>query len=125
IGNGDIAHPEDAFRMVEETGCDGVMVGRAAASNPWIFRQIAELRSGQTAFQPGEADRYQIIRDYYQMLVDEGNPEAAGKMKQFASYFTHGVRNGAQLRRAVHESHTAAEILARVDEFFTASLVPV
>jgi tRNA-dihydrouridine synthase len=61
-----------------------------------------------------------MMRDYYRMLIEEGNPEAAGKMKQFATYFSHGVRDGAQLRAAVHQARTAEEIIARVDEFFSA-----
>lgn len=122
IGNGDIQTPEDAFRMVAETGCDGVMVGRAAATNPWIFRQIAEVQATGSCGQPTDADRYEMIREYYSMLIDQRNPEAAGKMKQFASYFTHGVRNGAQLRRAIHDAHTAPEIVARVDEFFASAV---
>lgn len=123
LGNGDIQAPEDALRMVAETGCDGIMVGRAAATNPWIFSQLAQLQAGETYRQPTEADRHRIMRDYYQMLVEEEHPEAVGKMKQFAGYFTHGVRDGAQLRRAIHESRTAVEILARVEEFFAAALV--
>ncbi len=118
IGNGDVQTPEDAARMVAETGCDAVMVGRAAASNPWIFRQIAEFRAAGRYTRPTDLDRFHMIRDYYSMLVEDGGPEVTGKMKQFAGYFTHGVRNGAQLRRAIHDSHAAPEILLRVDEFF-------
>jgi nifR3 family TIM-barrel protein len=120
IGNGDIETPQDAFRIVAETGCDAIMIGRAAASNPWIFRQIAEVQAGRSCPQPSDAERYRMLRDYYRMLLEQEQPDAAGKMKQFATYFTHGVRNGAELRRAVHHAHTPAEIVARVDEFFSA-----
>ncbi len=120
IGNGDIERPEDALRMVAETGCDGVMIGRAAASNPWIFRQIAEFRAAGRYTLPTEMDRYEMIRTYYRMLVEEKNPEAIGKMKQFAAYFTHGVANGSQLRHKIHSAETAGEIVDRVDEFFLA-----
>ncbi len=106
IGNGDIRTPEDASLMVEQTGCDAVMIGRTAASNPWIFRQIAQFTQahvGTDAFvrpaanatrlydEPMEFDRYQMIRSYFSMLVEEELPDAPGKMKQFASWFTHGV----------------------------------
>lgn len=122
IGNGDIVRPEDALRMAGETGCDGVMVGRAAASNPWIFRQIAQLRATGSYEEPSEGDRYEMIRTYYQMLVEEDHPEAVGKMKQFATYFTHGVQEGARLRRQIHEARTAAEIVDRVEGFFSPML---
>jgi len=118
IGNGDIEKPEDAARMFSETACDGVMVGRAASANPWIFRQIAQYNATGRYDQPTEADRYEMIRTYFRMLVEEDHPEAVGRMKQFATYFTHGVAGGADLRRSIHHSHTAPEIVERVDAFF-------
>jgi tRNA-dihydrouridine synthase B len=225
IGNGDIRTPEDACAMVSQTGCDAVMIGRTAPSNPWIFRQIQQygaalelglsvgpsnrhvgtaapgypveqsstavdiartfdvettskgrdftspektqdwyqgttfsfepalsqqseakgatnasrltasapegLCQGDTrAFgplaydQPSELDRYQMIRTYFQMLIEEELPDAVGKMKQFASWFTHGVPGGAGLRKAIYESKSPGEILGRVEEFFEARLQP-
>ncbi|MCL4523014.1 MAG: tRNA dihydrouridine synthase DusB [Acidobacteria bacterium] len=118
IGNGDVRRPEDAVRMVEETRCDAVMVGRAAATNPWIFRQIEQYVKDGRYDEPTEADRYQLLSNYYRMLAYSQMPDAIGKMKQFACWFTHGVRNGAALRRAVHTSRTPAEVLERVDTFF-------
>jgi tRNA-dihydrouridine synthase len=63
-----------------------------------------------------------MIRTYFAMLVEEELPDASGKMKQFASWFTHGVPAGALLRKAIYESKTPAEILSRVEEFFAARL---
>ena len=122
IGNGDIRTPEDACAMVTQTGCDAVMIGRTAASNPWIFRQIAQYTATGRCDQPAEADRYQMIRTYFSMLIAEEFPDAPGKMKQFASWFTHGVPGGAALRQAIYEAHEAPEILRRVEEFFEARL---
>ncbi len=205
IGNGDIRTPEDACAMVAQTGCDAVMIGRTAPSNPWIFRQIAQYVSGATDVnratgvlalpahvgtaapgcpaerssaandsaqahhdlggasghraerddprqcdlnreghdfsraetamqeegalaaegstahlydQPTEADRYQMIRTYFQMLLEEQMPGAEGKMKQFASWFTHGVPGGAALRKAIYEAKSGEAILISVEEFF-------
>jgi tRNA-dihydrouridine synthase len=146
IGNGDIRTPEDACAMVTQTDCHAVMIGRTAPSNPWIFRQIEQYCGGADAVvrpddspdegvrgstdrfaalrydQPSEADRYQMIRTYFQMLIEEELPDAVGKMKQFASWFTHGVPGGAGLRKAIYESKSAVEILGRVEEFFEARL---
>jgi tRNA-dihydrouridine synthase B len=169
IGNGDIRTPEDACAMVAQSGCDAVMIGRTAASNPWIFRQIEQYVSrahdhvgpdvpvwaaerspaedllsahsasrtpldragedtcpsvGRLYDEPTEADRYDMIRTYFQMLIEEEMPGAAGKMKQFASWFTHGVPGGAHLRKAIYEAKTEREILTRVEEFFERTLQP-
>ncbi|MGC2209299.1 MAG: tRNA dihydrouridine synthase DusB [Candidatus Korobacteraceae bacterium] len=119
IGNGDIRTPEDARAMVAETGCDAVMIGRAAASNPWIFRQIAQYTATGQYEVASRGDRYEMIRRYFRMLIAEGYPDAAGKMKQFASWFTHGVEGGAKLRKAIYEAKSAAAIVDAVDLFFT------
>jgi tRNA-dihydrouridine synthase B len=124
IGNGDIRTPQDAVRMIEETGCDAVMIGRAAASNPWIFRQIADYVATGRYDEPTEADRYRLLSGYFRSLMDAEMPDAIGKMKQFATLFTHGVRNGGELRQSVHHSQTAAEILDRVDAFFAVPTSP-
>ncbi len=124
IGNGDINFPEDAVRMVSETGCDAVMIGRAASHNPWIFRQIAQYLEAGAYERPSDADRYEMIRTYYAMLAEYDKPDAVGKMKQFATYFTHGVRNGAALRAEIYRASEAARILERVDEFFQQELEP-
>jgi tRNA-dihydrouridine synthase B len=118
IGNGDIERPEDAARMVDETGCDAVMIGRAAATNPWIFRQIEDFKSTGAYSEPSEADRYRLLTGYFRDLIAAELPDAIGKMKQFACWFTHGVRNGSELRRRVHESRTTTEVLERVEGFF-------
>ena len=118
IGNGDIRMPEDACAMVTQTDCDAVMIGRTAASNPWIFRQIAQYAKSGGYGEPTDADRYEMIRTYFQMLIEEEMPGAAGKMKQFASWFTHGVPGGAALRKAIYEAKTEREILGHVEEFF-------
>jgi tRNA-dihydrouridine synthase B len=122
IGNGDIRSPEDACAMVTQTGCDAVMIGRTAPSNPWIFRQIEQYCATNTYEEPSEADRYQMIRTYFQMLIEEELPDAVGKMKQFASWFTHGVSGGAGLRKEIYESKAATEVLSRVEDFFEARL---
>src|SRR4051794_37556724 len=126
IGNGDIRSPEDAALMVAKTGCDAVMIGRTAPSNPWIFRQIAQYKASLQATgvgsyeHPTELARYQMMRKYFEMLIAEEVPAAAGKMKQFASWFTHGVPGGAVLRKAIYQAKSERAVLDSVDEFFAA-----
>jgi nifR3 family TIM-barrel protein len=132
IGNGDIRTPEDAAAMIAQTGCDAVMIGRGAPANPWIFRQIAQFTATGRYDKPTSADRHHMIRAYFEMLMSGGETgyiaekpenavrEAAGKMKQFASWFTHGVPGGAKLRAAIYQAKTSRAILDQVDAFFEA-----
>jgi tRNA-dihydrouridine synthase B len=126
IGNGDIRTPEDACTMVAETACDAVMIGRAAPANPWIFRQIAQYTAFGCYDQPTPMDRYRMIRDYFVMLMEETEEPAAigGRMKQFASWFTHGVPGGAILRKSIYEAKSGTAVLAAVDVFFAAQPEP-
>jgi nifR3 family TIM-barrel protein len=129
VGNGDIRTPEDAAAMVAETGCDAVMIGRAAPANPWIFRQIAQYTATGSYDRPATVDRYRMIRAYFEMLMAEteatkdlsrdakmGDP--VGKMKQFTTWFTHGVPGGAKLRAAIYHARNGADVLAEVERFF-------
>jgi len=131
MGNGDIRTPEDAAAMVAETGCDAVMIGRAAPANPWIFRQIAQYTATGSYERPTNQDRYRMIRAYFEMLLAEveatkdlprdarmGDP--VGKMKQFATWFTHGVPGGAKLRAAIYQARTGPDVLGEVERFFAA-----
>src|ERR1700760_580278 len=122
IGNGDIRSPEDACTMVAETGCDAVMIGRAAPANPWIFRQIAQYTAHGSYEQATPMDRYRMIRDYFDMLMEETEEKAAigVRMKQFASWFTHGVPGGAILRKSIYEAKSGEAVLLAVDAFFAA-----
>ncbi len=129
MGNGDVRTPEDAAAMVAETGCDAVMIGRAAPANPWIFRQIAQYTATGSYEKATNLDRYRMIRAYFEMLLAEteatkdlprdarlGDP--VGKMKQFATWFTHGVPGGAKLRAAIYHARTGTDVLGEVERFF-------
>ena len=147
IGNGDVRTPESACALIEQSGCDAIMIGRAAPANPWIFRQIAQYTATGRYDVPTELDRYRMIRTYFEMLIGEisseeaiqgalnrdlgqlvedqqemekSRREAVGKMKQFASWFTHGVPGGAILRKAIYEAKNGTAVLDAVEKFFDA-----
>ncbi|MGD0347575.1 MAG: tRNA dihydrouridine synthase DusB [Terracidiphilus sp.] len=133
VGNGDVRTPEDAAAMVAETGCDAVMIGRAAPANPWIFRQIAEYTATGSYTRPSTEDRYRMIRAYFEMLMAEAEAtkdlprdarlgDPVGKMKQFATWFTHGVQGGAKLRAAIYHARNGEDVLGEVERFFVARM---
>ena len=110
--------PRAAVPILEPFVEDGTA---EAAPSPAVLESQASFAT-KSYDQPSEADRYQMIRTYFQMLIEEELPDAVGKMKQFASWFTHGVPGGAGLRKAIYESKSAPEILSRVEEFFESRL---
>ncbi len=124
IGNGDVREPEDALRMLAETGCDGVMVGRAATKNPWIFRQIAARMSGSRIPEPTLEDRRDLILDHFRRVADrEHNTFALHKLRKFTGWYTHGLPNGRKLRQAINQIPDVGAFLATVEVFLDEMLV--
>src|SRR6266853_5722371 len=120
-GSGDVATIEQAFDRFSETGCDGVLIGRGAMANPWIFRQIEDTMSGREPFQPTLEDKRAVLLEYFDMLREDMPQLAAiGRMKQLAGQFTRGLHGGALFRTAMYHSHSVEEILDRISEYFEA-----
>ena len=118
IGNGDVTTADDAVRMLAETGCDGVMVGRGATRNPWIFRQIAARlgveEGGGEVTEPTLDDRRRLILDHFRTVVEREEPVAAlHKLRSFTNRYSRGIPDGQKLRRQIND-------LATTDAFFTA-----
>jgi nifR3 family TIM-barrel protein len=120
-GSGDVTTIEGAFARFRETACDGVLIGRGAMANPWIFRQIEDVIQGRGPFRPSLADKRAILLEYFEMLRED-MPEtpAINRMKQLAGQFTRGLQGGALFRTSIYHSHSVAEILSRIEEYFSA-----
>ncbi len=119
VGNGDIVTADDALRMLAETGCDGVMVGRASMKNPWIYRQIADRVAGRALFEPTAQDRHRVIRDHFAMVTAQERPDfALHKLRTFTGWYTHGLAEGKRLRTQISVPTTPREFLEVVDAFF-------
>ena len=118
-GNGDITTIEYGMKRWRETGVDGILIGRGAMQNPWIFRQFDEALHGREIFQPDLAEKKAVLLEFFD-LVREEMPEmpALGKMKQLAGQFTKGLVGGAQFRQTLYHSHSAQEILDNITTYF-------
>ncbi len=102
IGNGDVATPAGALRMINETGCDGVMVGRAAIGNPRIFGEILAAAQGQPSTVPNDAQRIDMMIGYLQDSVRYlGEETACRMMRSRLCWFVKGMRNAGQFRNAI------------------------
>lgn len=112
IGNGDVNSPESARQMLEETGCDGVMIGRAARGNPWIFRRI--LTFMETGEDPGKPDRKQvtemILRHAQMLLAYKGEYTGMREMRKHIAWYTAGFPHSAKLRAKTNEISTMEEL---------------
>jgi nifR3 family TIM-barrel protein len=120
-GSGDVTTVEGAFQKWRETNCDGILIGRGAMANPWIFRQIEDALAGRARFEPTLEDKRAVLLEYFEMLRED-MPEIAaiGKMKQLAGQFTRGLSGGALFRTTLYHSHSVTEILDRISEYFEA-----
>jgi len=119
IGNGDVVEADDAIRMMRETGCDGVMIGRGATRNPWIFRQIAARMSGSAFTEPTLADRRDLILDHFRLVAErEPSLNAMHKLRKFTGWYTHGLPHGKKLRLAINQLTDVPSFLAAVEDFF-------
>jgi tRNA-dihydrouridine synthase B len=118
-GNGDITSIEYGMRKWTEAGTDGILIGRGAMQNPWIFRQFADVIAGREPYQPDLEEKKAVLLEFFEMCLEE-MPElvALGKMKQLAGRFTKGLVGGAQFRQTLYHSHSADEILDNITVYF-------
>lgn len=119
FGNGDVRTPEDALRMFATTGCDGILIGRAATRNPWIFRAIAAALEGSEITEATTEDRRDLILEHFRMIAErEPSKFALHKLRKFTGWYTHGLPHGAKLRRRINDLPDVEAFLEAVEEFF-------
>lgn len=120
IGNGDVTDGESAKELLKQTGCDGIMIGRAARGNPWIFREIhAFLENGEVQARPSaEEVREVILRHAALQLQVKGEYIGIREMRKHLSWYTAGYPNSSRLRAKINEMETMDELIASVDSIF-------
>lgn len=103
IGNGDIFTADDAARHLEESGVDGLLIGRGALGNPWLFRQVKQRLSGENVTEPTVQERVETALRHYDMLL-QWKPErvAVNEMRKHVGWYVSGMRGAAQLRAFIN-----------------------
>ena len=121
IGNGDIKTPEDALKMFEKTGVDGIMIGRASIGNPWIFEQIKEyLKNPQNAIQEiDNQERLQLLLEHIEWQVQElGESTGIKEMRKHMTYYLKGLREASSIRQKINAIETKKELIECLTEYF-------
>ncbi|OGU11516.1 MAG: tRNA dihydrouridine synthase DusB [Geobacteraceae bacterium GWC2_58_44] len=119
IGSGDLFSAADVAAMLQETGCDAVMVARGAMGNPWIFRESLSLLSGEEPIPPGAAERFTAARKHLALFSElEGDRVALMEMRKHLSWYSKGLPGAAQFRAAVNRIENASELIGTMEEFF-------
>ncbi|MCM1326155.1 MAG: tRNA dihydrouridine synthase DusB [Bacteroidales bacterium] len=120
IGNGDVDSPQAAKALMEQTGCDGVMIGRAAQGNPWIFREItAFLDRGELIEKPANEEKKELILRHAALQMEyKGEYTAVREMRKHLSWYTTGLPHSARFRQMINSMEHMEELIAGVEEIF-------
>ncbi len=120
IGNGDVTDALSAKKMLEQTGCDGIMIGRAAQGNPWLFREVAEyLECGKIPPRPSAGEVKEIIRKHATLQLSvKGEYTGVREMRKHLAWYTAGYPNSARFRQMINSMETMEELLGGLDKIF-------
>ena len=120
IGNGDVTDEESALAMFEQTGVDGIMIGRGSFGNPWIFRNIKHyLQTGEKLPQPTNQERLQVMEKHIQLAVEEkGEDVAIKELRKHISWYTKNLKNSSEFRNSINKIEKKDELISTIEEYF-------
>ena len=119
IGNGDIVDEESAYKMFEQTGVDGIMIGRGACGNPWIFRNVKYyLETGEKLESPSNQEKLDIIKQHIELAVKEKGEIAIKELRKHIAWYTKNLKNSSDLRSLINTIESKEELLNQLDEYF-------
>ena len=119
IGNGDIKSPQDALKMFEYAGVDGIMIGRAAIGNPWIFMQIQEYLQNGKIIEISNEKRLKIILEHIELQVEElGENTGIKEMRKHMTYYLKGLKDASAIRQKINTIETQKELVECITEYF-------
>ena len=118
VGNGDVRGPADALRMLRETGCDGVMIGRAALVDPWVFRRVATALAGDATLEPDLGERVELVRQHLRILHTELEGAALlHRLRLLARWCSRGLPGGRRLRQSLAGLNTSESLGAELEAY--------
>jgi tRNA-dihydrouridine synthase len=122
VANGDIIDVASALDTFEQTGCDGVMIGRGAIRDPWVFLKIERALAGRPPLVVDAAEKERVLLGYYRALRDVFGHDkyTLGRMKKIAKYFTEGLDDGSVLRQRIFRAQSVDEAMDEVRIYFRA-----
>ena len=120
IGNGDVTDADSARRMLLETGCDGVMIGRAAQGNPWIFREtVRYLEDGTLLERPGNEEKKRLVLEHARLQQQyKGDYTAVREMRKHLAWYTAGMPHSARFRQAINSMESMEELISGIETIF-------
>ena len=120
IGNGDIVDEESALKMFEETGVDGIMIGRGAFGNPWVFKNIKYfLQTGEKLTKPTNEEKLSVIKRHIELAVEEkGEDVAVKELRKHISWYTKNLKNSSEFRNEMNKIETKKELVNYIEEYF-------
>ena len=119
IGNGDIIDEESAYKIFEQTGVDGIMIGRGACGNPWIFRNIKHyLETGEKIKPPSNQEKLDIIKQHIELAVKEKGEIAIKELRKHIAWYTKNLKNSSDFRSSINTIESKDELINKLDEYF-------
>lgn len=119
IGNGDIVDEESAYKIFEQTGVDGIMIGRGACGNPWIFKNIKHyLETGEKLEPPSNQEKIYIIKQHIELAVEEKGEIAIKELRKHIAWYTRNLKNSSEFRNSINTIESKEELIKKLDEYF-------
>ncbi len=119
IGNGDVTDEESALRMFQETGVDGIMIGRGSFGNPWIFKRIAYfLETEEKLPEPSNQEKLEVIKKHISLAVEEKGEIAIKELRKHIAWYTKNLKNSSEFRNEINKIETETELVSKIEEYF-------
>ena len=119
IGNGDIVDEDTAYEMFEKTGADGIMIGRGACGNPWIFNNIRHfLETGEKLPKVTNEEKFKIIKEHIELAVEEKGEIAIKELRKHIAWYTKNLKNSSEFRASINKIEEKEELIKKLEEYF-------